>query len=343
MLLSRKSAFIFSILWLLACTAMKTQRLLIPAILAGWLLILPAALAGISVIQNVPDWNQPYDGYLADPNPGPPPNNADPYDNYCTPTAAANLFGWWEDAKGFVGITDRQAFPNTPAYPNNVNPPTWQQGLWHDGNIELGWQLDTNDVDPMKYGLPDGHLGTWLSDIAPGLSAYGNAAWVDPTSGIQKVGSPTYTTNAWSVNQANLGNSTPWTDFVAAINNGRPTLIDFDIWFPVNPRSDPNYPEVDMFYDWGMPDETMGHTVTGVGYLDVDGNPNTAIDYWWIVHDNWSSTAATIALPYWNPADGGPAYMWQQNDHVTIVPEPGTVVLALVGAAGLGILRRRRP
>ena len=194
---------------------MKTypHRLLIAAILAGSLWILPGALAGITVIQNVPDWNQPYDGYLADPNP---------------PT------------------------------PNPAPPPTWQQGLWHDGNIELGWYLDTNDVDLAKYVMPpDGHLGTWLTDIAPGLSAYGGGAWVDPSSGIQKIGSPNYTTNAWSVNPANLGNSTPWTDFVAAINNGRPTLIDFDIWFPVNPRYDPSYPEVDMFYDWGMPEETM--------------------------------------------------------------------------------------
>ena len=248
---------------------MKTypHRLLIAAILAGSLWILPGALAGITVIQNVPDWNQPYDGYLADPNPPTPnpappptwnPNNFDPYDNFCTPTAAANLFGWWEDVKGFTGLTDRQAYPNTPAYPNNANPPTWQQGLWHDGNIELGWYLDTNDVDLAKYVMPpDGHLGTWLTDIAPGLSAYGGGAWVDPSSGIQKIGSPNYTTNAWSVNPANLGYSTPWTDFVAAINNGRPTLIDFDIWFPVNPRYDPSYPEVDMFYDWGMPEETM--------------------------------------------------------------------------------------
>ena len=82
--------------------------------------------------------------------------------------------------------------------------------------------------------------------------------------------------------------------------------------------------------------------MTGVGYLDVDGNPNTAFDNWWIVHDNWRSTAATIALPYWNPANGNPGYMWQQTDHVVIVPEPGVLALAVAGASGRGLLRRRR-
>ena len=33
--------------------------------------------------------------------------------------------------------------------------------------------------------------------------------------------------------------------------------------------------------------------------------------------------------------------MWQQTDHVVMVPEPGVLALAVAGAAGLGLLRRR--
>ena len=297
------------------------------------------AQAGIVVINGVPDWNQPYDTYVP---PGPDPNPGlvtDPYDNFCTPTAAANLFGWWEDIQGYVGLTDRQAAPLSAAYANNLAAPTWQQGLWHDGNIELGWYLDTNDVDPAKYAAPDGHLGTRLVDIAPGMLNYGIAAWVDATSGLQKNG---YATTTWSINGGNLpAQTTAWDDYVADINAGNPTLIDFDYWNPIGPYQDPSYPAIDSFYAWGPhPGDSLGHTVTGVGYLDMDGNNATDFDKYWIVHDNWSTTAATIAIPYWDAA-GGSAYNWQQTDHMAI-PEPGAVSLAMLSLLGAGLVRRRQ-
>lgn len=303
----------------------------------GWLC---SAQAGIVVLNGVPDWHQPYDTYVP---PGPDPNVAlpiNPYDNFCTPTAAANLLGWWEDMQGFTGLTDRQVAPLTAAFANNIVAPTWQQGLWHDGNIELGWYLDTNDVDPAKYALPDGHLGTRLVDIAPGLMTYSSGAWADASSGLQKVA---YNANAWSINGGNLPvQTTAWDDYVADIDAGKPTLIDFDYWNPVNPVVNPLYPQVDSFYAWGPhPGDSLGHTVTGVGYLDMDGLNNTDWDKFWIVHDNWSSTAATIAIPYWDVA-GGSAYNWQQTDHMTVIPEPGTIALFFLTGLGAAIARRRR-
>jgi hypothetical protein len=315
----------------------------LPVFLAA-LLIAPAALAATWVPGAVPDWNQPY-SYAPpgnDPNPG---VNTDPYDNWCCPTAAANLFGWWEDNPGFAGVnltglTDRQVFGASPLYANNNAAPLWQQGLWHDGTVEIGWFMDTNQwaSNPGANGWPNAGGGTLLGAISPGAASYAAGAWADATSGLVKVG---YNCNFRIV--AAGGGITPaqaWADYVADIKAGMPLLVTFDRW--INPDSEqPVAGEPGVFeYDFGI--GGMAHTVTGVGFID----PNPAVmdgGEMFIVHDSWSNTQTNVAVNLWtvwtgNPETSTPA-PWLQNDHLWFVPEPGVMLLV---AGGLLLLIRRR-
>lgn len=97
-----------------------------------------AAPTYISNVALAPDWQQPND---------PAAGNLPGYPSWCSPTAVANAFGWWEDAKAATGLTDGMLFPATTAAPPAGSPlapggpPT--ERLWQDGTIELGWYMNT--------------------------------------------------------------------------------------------------------------------------------------------------------------------------------------------------------
>ena len=75
-----------------------------------------AVVTSSGLILQVPDWNQP--NPVQYPNDGLPAKVAgmDAYSDWCSPTAGANIMGYWEDVKGYVGLTDRQAFNATTNY-----------------------------------------------------------------------------------------------------------------------------------------------------------------------------------------------------------------------------------
>ena len=318
----------------------------LPVLLAA-LLIAPAALAATWVSGNVPDWNQPY-AYVP---PGPDPNlgvNTNPYDNWCSPTAAANLFGWWEDNPGVAGVnvlglTDRQAFPLSPGYAGNIVVPLWQQGLWHDGTVELGWYMDTNQwvSNPGANGWPNKGGGTVLGAIGPGAVTYAGTAWVDTTSGIVK---NAYTCNhrLYALGGGGVTPASAWDDYIADINAGIPLLVTFDRW--VDPDSEAAVGGEPEVYQYDFAVGGMAHTVTGVGFIDpvpgvMDGGEM------FIVHDNWGTTQTNAAVKLWTIWTGNPdtstTAPWLQNDHLWFVPEPG-IMLLIAGGLLLAIRRRRR-
>jgi len=301
------------------------------------------ALGATWVPGAVPDWDQPY-AYAPpgpDPTPG-PQNTTDPYDNWCSPTAAANMFGWWEDnpavtGLNLTGLTDRQS-PGSPAYANNAAAPLWRQGLWHDGTVEIGWYMDTNQwsSNPGPNGWANAGGGTQLGAIGGGALNYAAGAWVDPTSALAKV-SYTFTHRLYAQG-GGVTPATAWADYIADIDDGVPLLVTFDYW--VNEATEEDIG--DEVYKYDFSGSGMAHTVTGVGYIDpvpgvMDGGEL------FIVHDNWSTTKTNVAVPLWTTWNGNPDTSvpadWLQSDHFTI-PEPGT--LLLFGAAGLLLLVRRR-
>ncbi len=314
----------------------------LPVFLAA-MVITTAALAVTWVPGAVPDWNQPY-AYVppgGDPNPG---VNTDPYDCWCSPTAAANLFGWWEDNPGvtglnLTGLTDRQAFPLSPAYANNAVAPFWQQGLWHDGTVEIGWHMDTNQwaSNPGPGGWANKGTGTQFGAIGLGAVAYAGAAWNDATTGLAKVSHP-FSTRLYGWG-AGVTAATVWADYIADIDGSIPLLVTFDCWVMVATEQDIG----DNVYKYDFSGSGMAHTVTGVGYIDptpgvMDGGEL------FVVHDNWSTTKTNVAVPLWTFWTGDPATStaapWIQNDHFAWIPEPS--VLLLVGASVLLLLKKRK-
>jgi len=289
---------------------------------------LAAALPGNLVLQ-VPDWNQPANYGVAG------------YLNWCSPTAGGNLLGYWEDVMGCVGLTDRQQMPAGPAYASN--PATYQQGLFNDGQVEMGFFMGTQGwVNPGAQFPPNTAFGTALASIGPGVASYAAGAWVDPgPTAIQKVSYP----NVLLGQDVLPANALMWQNYTSEIDASRPVLCSFDKW--VNPAVFQGNVTIDGFeaysietYPWDL--ETDPHTVVGVGYIDLTpGFQNNGADEWFVCQDGWpgpggggGGTGQYVRVPV--------DTFWQQNDYVLDVPEPCTLLILGGGLAGVAWGRRRR-
>ena len=320
----------------------RIATIMVIGILLAW--SAPNASAD-ALILNVPDWNQPNNYVAAEPK----LNNND-YPQWCSPTAGANIMGYWEDVKGCTGLTDQTDFyndvPNSPGYPGTAG--TWEQGLWHDGTVEMGWHMDTGSWQTNAGPFPPGVGMTNWGAINAGLLGYATGSWTDndyppppgvpnPGTGIVKVAYPN--TTVTTQNFANTPLAAMWPVYTAEIDAARPVECSFDRWVNTMPliRTKVVNGQTVEFYAWSL--SGVGHSVVGVGYIDstpatYDGNE------FFICQDNWAGpgmgaggTGQYVAVPVDD--------VWQQNDYVTNVPEPFTMTLLVLGSAGL-ILRRKR-
>jgi len=292
--------------------------------------LLASVAAADALILGVPDINQP-DWYAGGGGPTAGLNVGD-YPGWCCPTSGAMVMGYWEDIKGCTGLTDRLVFPASPAYP--VTAGTWQQGLWHDGTVEMGWHMDTGGWQSVPRGFPPLFGSTMLINVGPGMLNYANAAWVDnnyppagpaPGTGIVKVAYPDTAIAKDTVRGAAM-----WANYMAEIDAGRPSVVSWQHW--VLAQTGQTWlvnGQTVWEYSWNM--STPEHCVAGVGYIDP--TPQQFIgDEFIIAQDNWQTTVQYVAVPV--------DVNWLQNDYVTHVPEPVTMVLLTLG--GVVLIRRRR-
>lgn len=296
-----------------------TRRNILSACMIGFVVLwLASGLWADAIILNVPDWNQPAN------------YGVNGYPNWCSPTAGANIMGYWEDVKGCTGLTDRQAFPNSPAYPNTAG--TWKQGLYHDGTIEMGWWMDTGNWRSNGGPFPPNAGGTNLGKIAIGLLGYANSAYNDPGTGIVKVAYPN--TQVTTQNSGNTPLAMMWPVYTAAIDAGEPVECSFDHW--VDSTAPPEYAIVDgqtvEKYPWDFSSDP--HSVVGVGYIDPVPGYNGDGTEFFICQDNWPTTGRFVAVPV--------DYVWLQNDYISNVPEPLTLTLLVMGSASLLLGRKKR-
>jgi len=285
------------------------------------------ALGGVCAqsgyVSGVPDANQP---------PGNPMNKVG-FDtsNYCGPMAAVNVTEYW-DAQGASG----------PADDVNGNP---NLGVANTAQY-LGWWMNTN-ADPIMAGCPyrqngDGIVkkGTLLIDIAAGLTQF--ARW-DNNNSFGCTPPPNLLAGkngySWTVSTSqNL--ATAWAGITGEINASRPLIVVWNFWNPTNAyyNSEDGY----TYYDWGdhttsssVPVEEwnssqeLGHATTGVGYKTNYSPPGSgkAATNWVIVHDNWSTTATDVAIPFAH--NDGQTPVWMAN--ITVNPNnvPGVATVAV--------------
>ena len=306
------------------------KRLIVVAVMA-----LAVGLCGVAgadnAILNVPDWNQP-SAY-----PAPVPVGG--YGNWCSPTAAANALGYWEDVMGKTKLTDQQAFALSPAYPATAG--TWQQGLFNDGSVEMGWHMNTGGWQSVPQPFPPGVGTTPAANIGPGIFTYASTGWVDGGTGIVKQAYPNIVVTTESkLDQPPAQLATMWPKYTAEIDAGRPVVSTFLHWVTIpffntvqiNVGGQPITVEQYLFNP-----ATEEHTVTGVGYLDqTPGVFHGDGTEYFIVHDNWGTTGTWVAVAV--------DVNWFQNDYIDftseVVPEPAG--LGLIGLALLAVRRRRR-
>ncbi|NQU76902.1 MAG: PEP-CTERM sorting domain-containing protein [Planctomycetes bacterium] len=326
---------------------MSTKGWLAAVVVMG---VAAVAYAAPIMLNGVPDWNQPltYAAFVP-PLDGPPGPGGGPagVTNWCTPTAGANVMGWWEDTQGQNGIGDGVAFPGVIAYPNNDTDagaadglPDYLQNQWNDGIIEMGWHMDTQ---------------AWRTNIQHGGTLFG-AGVMDCPGGIT-----TYLNNysnaqwtVWNYDVFNGGNSAlAWNDYLTGglmptlppipappINGlqiGQPVMVTLDVW--VDPNNQNMFDDGQIqWYDWST-SSSDAHTVTGVGYAinwDPDAGGPLLAGNWMIAHDGWGTTGVNVAVPW----DDFFTNIWWANTHVDLVPEPASVGLLVLGA--IGLIRRRR-
>ena len=318
------------------------------------------AASGAPVILNsVPDWHQAclIGGNWGPNNGGNPPAGAANYKAWCTPTAAANVMGYWQDVVG-CNVADGAVYAScgltawTPPVPNNWQDyeadassiPTVGGGVRAAGQ-DLGWHLNTNDQGDQTLpangaGAGETFRGTKRANVVQGLTNFLTAHGYPGASVLRNGGGA-------AAIQAG------WNDITNEIDAGRPLLGHFDhfnifsIGDPVFEWGDPTGGDSGTGEEWD-PANGLGHTTTIVGYASAGDAANPwANTHAIIVQDNrlygWEgpNCLGQIWLPFATPRVGAPWMAlapWNSNTLIN-VPEPTS--LLLLSLAGLALLHRR--
>jgi len=203
---------------------------------------------------------------------------------------------------------------------NHANAQNVTAGLIPETVAEyLGYFMDTNNQgSPARANA--GQPGTKDVDIAPGTLEYTRWDNMTPPVPVPPFGLPAGKLGYnWSVlTSCSTDYNATLSLYQNEINNGRPLVVSFDFWNPVDKGvnyTDPQSGETISIFDWGTPTSSshfpdpeeywttgdIGHAVTGVGYIknwDPDGGGPIPSYDWVIVHDNWPTTPENVAIPW---------------------------------------------
>lgn len=261
--------------------------------------------------------------------------------NWCAPTAAANLIKYW-DTNGYAGVAGGFANRNLAG--------------------EIGWFMDTND----QTVLDDGHAGSWLNDpllsgfdIVNGVNNWARWDANNSTFGSGNLNYPGLTPAGkvayqWTVTQTNIN---LFQDAKNEIDAGRPLLSAFRHWdlFNTNLTVNIGAQQIQVYDFKANPgqgiagsnsegvweqDFALGHMVTTVGYAQnfmYQGNNVNLL----VVHDTIGANGQGFVTPV-DLAVVVSGNQWTDNVDVNPVPEPASLVALGLGAFSLLARRRRR-
>jgi hypothetical protein len=211
------------------------------------------------------------------------------------------------------------------------------------------------------------HAGTFLKDIHVGLDNYlftvdGNTSWTTGTQGIPGTFAGGLQADGVTPAGFHFSAASAFGEVISEINRGHTMVLSYSHWILNSTGINllPSGLPADessvggTYYTWGTwsggttPEgdeewftngaESLGHAVTAVGFIpagdpdDIGPSQGMGATDWVIVHDNWSSTARNVIVPF---NYGG---TWVANTNA--VPEPGVVVMLVSGAA---VLLWRKP
>ena len=239
-------------------------------------------------IAGVPDESQPPPNPLGFPT----------VDDWCAPIAAAN-------AVVFLDHTVEAAWARRVS--GGLSP--------GELSAYLGYFMATNgEGSRERLNASSQRPGTLSADIAPGLAEF--AEWPgEPPPGLM-----TKECYAWRVDflDSECRSEALMEAYAASIEAGIPAILCFSFWNPMDPtpltlsstmgeavpvsfcawgdpitsstelqKEEPKTPDESWDEKWGI-----GHAVTGVGVVKDRER------LWAIVHDNWSTTAENVAVPW---------------------------------------------
>ncbi|UCF77850.1 MAG: T9SS type A sorting domain-containing protein [Candidatus Eiseniibacteriota bacterium] len=262
-------------------------------------------------IPNVPDANQP-----------PTPALGTAIVNYCAPMSAVNITQYWDSV---------MAYSNAVSV--NAGLPMKTAAKY------IGYFMGTNGQgSPARMNNPSAPVaGTRAADQHMGFYEY--VRWDSlnmfltppPTRPPAKKG---YSWTFAYLDSMTVANTVGFNFCASQIDSGRPVKIDFLYWNP-QPTGDIFIDSASgdtmYFFEWGPvcsssapPDpveqwdfqvDGIGHAVTGVGYFrnfDPDTTNGLPQGDYIVVHDNWDTTPANVAILWDNWASAIGVYPWLQ-------------------------------
>ncbi len=270
----------------------------------------------------------------------------------CVPTSAGMIFGYWNDPDlypfydGDASVWSGASYSSNPAdnQPSGTAAMIASWGHVHEGeladyNTSMGcgkWTPDLRDADCIADFMYTNNGSTTSSAALYGMKAF--ALWDNPATEDVNESVKVTTGIYWTFQSLD-----PWDVFRAEIDAGRPSVVLLRAGTTGHAIAAYGYTTDGYIAVRDTWNDGVSNAPTG-SYIDGDGVE------WWPWNPTWTPSSSSYSystVDMWVSGDiAYGATNWTVDSIITLdakaVPEPGTMVLVLLGVGGLAAWRRRR-